>query len=117
MGTNRKPRRPVVEPIEFVGGVEALKLELHSYDVGWPDMYRDQQQRIAEALASVDFEIEHIGSTSVPGIFAKPIIDIVVAVNDIAAEENYLNALLTAGYVLRVRERRQDMVPIESVTG
>ena len=44
------------------------------------------------------------GSTSVPGLAAKPIIDIVVAVNDITAEEDYLDALLAAGYVLRVRE-------------
>lgn len=88
--------------IELVGGVEALTLELQSYDDGWPDMYRDQ--RIAEALASVDIEVEHIGSTSVPGLAAKPIIDIVVAVNDIIAEEDYLDALLAAGYVLRVRE-------------
>ena len=98
------PRWPDVTTIELVGGVEALTLELHSYDDGWPDMYRDQRQRIAEALASVDIEVEHIGSTSVPGLAAKPIIDIVVAVNDITAEEDYLDALLAAGYVLRVRE-------------
>ena len=101
---NRKPRWPDVTTIELVGGVEALTLELHSYDDGWPDTYRDQRQRIAEALASVDIEVEHIGSTSVPGLAAKPIIDIVVAVNDITAEEDYLDALLAAGYVLRVRE-------------
>ncbi len=52
--------------------------------------------------ASVD--IEHIGSTSVPGLAAKPIVDIAVAVADITAEEDYLDGLLAAGYELRVRE-------------
>ena len=49
-------------------------------------------------------DIEHIGSTSVPGLKAKPIIDIVVAVDDITAEEDYLVPLIAAGYPLRVRE-------------
>ncbi len=48
--------------------------------------------------------IEHIGSTSVPGLAAKPIIDILVTVDDITAEEDYLDALLAAGFELRVRE-------------
>ena len=45
----------------------------------------------------MDVEIEHIGSTSVPGLAAKPIIDIVVTVEDITAEEDFLDALLAAG--------------------
>ena len=48
--------------------------------------------------------VEHIGSTSVPGLAAKPILDIVVTVADITAEEDYLDPLLRAGYELRVRE-------------
>ena len=52
----------------------------------------------------MDVDVEHIGSTSVPGLAAKPIVDIVVAVADITAEEDYLDELLAAGYELRVRE-------------
>ena len=44
--------------------------------------------------------IEHIGSTSVPGLAAKPIIDVPVTVADITAEENYLNPLIVTGYEL-----------------
>ena len=92
------------------GGVEALGPELHSYDDRWAGIYLDHRRRIRGALAALDVEIEHIGSTSVPGLAAKPIIDIVVVVDGITAEENYLDALLEAGYELRVREPRHRLV-------
>ncbi len=104
MRKNHEPRRPDVTTVEIVGGPERLELELHDYDDRWAAGYLDHRRRILDALAAHDVDIEHIGSTSVPGLAAKPIIDIVVAVDDITAEEDYLDALLTAGYVLRVRE-------------
>jgi len=54
--------------------------------------------------------VEHIGSTAVPGLAAKPIVDVLVTVRDITAEEDYLDALLAAGYELRVREPRHRLV-------
>lgn len=99
-----KPRRPDVTTIDLVGGVEALAFELHEYDDRWADTYAVNRDRIRQALGGFDALIEHIGSTSVPGLAAKPIIDIVVAVDDITAEEDYLDALLASGYELRVRE-------------
>lgn len=104
MRKSRKPRRPDVTTVELVGGPEALGLQLHSYDERWASIYLDHRRRIRDALPAVGIEIEHIGSTSVPGLAAKPIIDIVVAVDDITAEEDYLDGLLAAGYELRVRE-------------
>lgn len=101
---NPKPRRPDVHEVELVGGVEKRQLELKTYDSRWPNLYLDHQRRIGDALSATEVAIEHIGSTSVPGLAAKPIIDIVVAVADITAEEDYLDALLEAGYELRVRE-------------
>ena len=59
---------------------------------------------LLRALGSKALSIEHVGSTSVPGLAAKPIIDIVVQVENSGNEPAYLPALLTAGYVLRVRE-------------
>lgn len=106
----RKPRRPDVTTVELVGGAEALEVELHSYDERWASRYLDHRRRILDALNPADVEIEHIGSTSVPGLAAKPIIDIVVTVDDITAEEDYLDALLAAGYELRVREPRHRLV-------
>jgi GrpB-like predicted nucleotidyltransferase (UPF0157 family) len=100
----RTPRRPDVTTLELVGGPEVLDLALHDPDERWADVYREHRQRILEALSAVDVQIEHIGSTSVPGLAAKPVVDIVVAVEDITAEEDHLDALLAAGYELRVRE-------------
>ncbi|MCD5353042.1 GrpB family protein [Kineosporia mesophila] len=104
MTNSSKPHRPDVTTVEIIGGPEALKLELHSYEARWAQGYQEHRRRILDALTTVDVDVEHIGSTSVPGLAAKPIIDIVVAVPDITAEEDYLPSLLTAGYELRVRE-------------
>lgn len=110
MTTSRTPRRPDVTAIEIVGGAEPLRLTLHDHDERWAEIYGDHRRRILEALAGSDVDIEHIGSTAVPGLAAKPIVDIVVAVDDITAEEDYLDALLAAGYELRVREPGHRMV-------
>jgi GrpB-like predicted nucleotidyltransferase (UPF0157 family) len=104
MSEDRITRRRDVDDIELVGGTEKRHLEVVGYDDRWPTVYAWHRDRVDEALRAVDVDIEHIGSTSVPGLAAKPIIDIVVAVDDITAEEDYLDALLAAGYVLRVRE-------------
>jgi GrpB-like predicted nucleotidyltransferase (UPF0157 family) len=102
--SNGTPRRPDVEEVEFVGGIEKRHLEVVPYNDEWSAIFAVHRDRLRAALHAVDVDIEHIGSTSVPGLAAKPIIDIVVAVDDITAEENYLNPIIEAGYVLRVRE-------------
>ncbi|MBD8141265.1 GrpB family protein [Frigoribacterium sp. CFBP 13605] len=106
MPTKRTPRRPDVTTTEIVGGAEAVHVSLHEYDERWPAAFAEHRRRIVEALApsGIGVDVEHIGSTSVPGLAAKPIVDVVVAVPDITAEEDYLDPLLAAGYELRVRE-------------
>ncbi|ONI61062.1 hypothetical protein ALI44B_11210 [Leifsonia sp. ALI-44-B] len=104
------PRRADVSELELVGGPEALRVGLHDYDERWPEIFEQHRRRIADALSPASVDIEHIGSTSVPGLAAKPIVDIVVAVADITADEDYLDALLAAGYELRVREPGHRMV-------
>ena len=103
-------RRPDVDDLRLVGGTELRRLEIVDYDPAWPAMFAEHRRRLREALKTAAVGIEHIGSTSVPGLAAKPIVDIVVAVEDITAEEDYLDPLLAAGYVLRVREPRHRMV-------
>ncbi|MBI9113724.1 GrpB family protein [Sanguibacter suaedae] len=110
MEKHREPRRPDVTTLDLVGGVEARELRLHDPDDRWAAEYETHRRRILDALAGHDVDVEHIGSTSVPGLAAKPIIDIVVVVDDITAEEDYLDALLAAGYELRVREPGHRMV-------
>jgi GrpB-like predicted nucleotidyltransferase (UPF0157 family) len=110
MDHKRTPRRADVTTVELVGGPEPLSVGLQSYDERWPHRYRDHRQRILEALSPAHVEIEHIGSTSVPGLAAKPIIDIVLGVDDVTAEEDYLPPLRVAGYELRVREPHHRLV-------
>ncbi len=54
---------------------------LVDYDPDWPLLYLDEQRRLAEALGDVAKGIEHYGSTAVPGMRAKPILDIMVGVD------------------------------------
>ena len=98
------PRRRDVTTLELVGGPEPLRVALHDHDEAWAATYRRHAERIRQALVGHDVDVEHIGSTSVPGLAAKPIVDIVVAVDDIAAEQDHVEPLLAAGYELRVRE-------------
>ncbi|MFJ4030249.1 GrpB family protein [Paenarthrobacter sp. NPDC089989] len=107
---NAKPRRPDVVEVELIGGVEKRHLELKMYDDQWPAKYVDHERRIKAALGKQAIEVEHIGSTSVPGLAAKPVIDILVTVREITAEAEYLDALVAAGYELRVREPGHRMV-------
>jgi len=87
-----------------IGGVEKRQIVIADYDAGWPTLFRQHADRIAAALGEAALQIEHIGSTSIPGLAAKPIVDIILVVQDSSDEAAYLPALITAGYELRVRE-------------
>jgi len=67
-------------------------------------LYEREARRIQTALVDRALQIEHAGSTSVPGLVAKPFIDIVLVVADSADENAYVPALENAGYMLRIRE-------------
>ena len=82
----------------------AGRIELVEYDPAWPRLYLREAQRIRLALEDRAVRIEHTGSTSVPGLAAKPIVDIVLVVDDSADELGYIPALADAGYILRIRE-------------
>jgi GrpB-like predicted nucleotidyltransferase (UPF0157 family) len=73
-------------------------------DPNWSRLYVREAERIRHALGSKTLQIEHVGSTSIPGIMAKPIIDICLVVANSADEESYIPLLEKAGYVLRIRE-------------
>ena len=82
----------------------AGQIELVDYDPAWPDLFAREAERIRAALGERVVLLEHTGSTSVPGLAAKPIIDMTLAVPDSSDEESYAPALEAAGYVLRIRE-------------
>lgn len=90
----------------FVGGRPRLtgRIEVADYDPEWPNLFERECRRIADILGPTALSIEHVGSTSVPGLAAKPIIDIDLAVPNSADESAYLPALEANGYVLVIRE-------------
>ena len=79
-------------------------IDLVDYDDEWPWLFRREANRIRGALGSKALRIEHVGSTSVPGLAAKPIVDIDLVVADSSDEDTYVPELEAAGYVLRIRE-------------
>jgi GrpB-like predicted nucleotidyltransferase (UPF0157 family) len=89
-----------------IGPPEVLDrpITLAEYDSAWPVLYEREAARIRAALADRVLLIEHVGSTSVPGLAAKPHIDILLAVADSSDEASYVPALEDAGYVLHIRE-------------
>jgi GrpB-like predicted nucleotidyltransferase (UPF0157 family) len=87
----------------LVGGIEKRRIVIADYDPGWPRRFELERERIQTALGAKALLIEHVGSTAVPGLAAKPIVDIVVAVADVE-DESVKQALESAGYELRVRE-------------
>lgn len=79
-------------------------ITLVAYDPDWPRLFGREAERLRSVLGDVALRIEHVGSTSVPGLTAKPIVDVLLVVPDSADEPCYLPRLQAAGYVLRIRE-------------
>ncbi|MBM3267220.1 MAG: GrpB family protein [Candidatus Sericytochromatia bacterium] len=80
------------------------KVVVVDYDPRWPDLFRREADRVRAALGERVLLLEHVGSTSVPGLPAKPVVDMVLAVPDSSAEKSYVSDLEGSGYVLRIRE-------------
>jgi len=88
----------------LVGEPETVEVFVVDYDPEWPRRFELERAKITAALGERALAVEHIGSTSVPGLAAKPIIDICLVVADSSDEASYVPDLLAAGYELRVRE-------------
>ncbi len=89
-----------------VGELVALTqpIQIVDYDSAWPRLFACEAERIQATLDDRVLLLEHVGSTSVPGLAAKPRIDILLVVADSADELTYVPALEAAGYVLTIRE-------------
>jgi GrpB-like predicted nucleotidyltransferase (UPF0157 family) len=86
------------------GAAPAIGIEVTDPDPTWPQQYDDLANRIREALGWRVLQLEHVGSTSVPGLAAKPIIDIDLTVADPDREQDYIPALEAIGFRLAIRE-------------
>ncbi|MFP5317590.1 MAG: GrpB family protein [Acidimicrobiia bacterium] len=93
----------------LIGGRERRTIRIERYSDGWPRRFERERKRIEDALGPVARRIEHIGSTAVPGLAAKPVIDIMVTVDDPDDEAAFVEPMEKAGYRLRVRERGHRM--------
>ncbi len=107
-GEGPDPVRMTEEQLRAVTVGELTRLsgpiELVAYDPAWPQLFGREDERIRRALGDRVLLLEHVGSTSVPGLAAKPWIDMVLVVTDSADEPAYVPALEAAGHVLRIRE-------------
>jgi GrpB-like predicted nucleotidyltransferase (UPF0157 family) len=90
----------VGEPQPLPGG----RVQLDEYNPAWPSWFAREAARLRQSLGESALLIEHVGSTSVPGLCAKPIIDMLLAVPDSSDEPAYVPDMERAGYVLRIRE-------------
>ncbi|GAB3972353.1 GrpB family protein [Streptomyces sparsus] len=80
------------------------EVTLSPYDPGWPARFDEFAGRVRAALGSTVTTLEHVGSTSVPGLAAKPVIDMLLVVPDPSDERSYVPALTAVGFVLSIRE-------------
>ena len=88
----------------LIGGRRPGVVRLSEPDPAWQQRFEEHRARILDALGDLVSQIDHVGSTAVPGLAAKPVIDLQVVVPDVEREQDWLPALEDAGYVLRVRE-------------
>ncbi len=98
----------MIDEDALIGGRERREIVIVGYSEAWPARFATERRRIIAALRERALAVEHVGSTAVPGLAAKPIVDILVSVPD-PAEEATARALEAAGYELRVRERGHRM--------
>jgi GrpB-like predicted nucleotidyltransferase (UPF0157 family) len=87
-----------------VASGDRTPVELEAYDPRWPDVFERVAAETRDAIGTLALEMHHIGSTAVPGLVAKPVIDIALVVADSSDEASYLPALERGGYRLVVRE-------------
>ncbi|MBT9552657.1 MAG: GrpB family protein [Hydrogenophaga sp.] len=74
------------------------EVKLHAYDPSWPVAYATERERLLSVLPGVFLDVQHIGSTAVPGLAAKPIIDILAGVESMAVAESVTALLCASGY-------------------
>jgi GrpB-like predicted nucleotidyltransferase (UPF0157 family) len=99
---DRSEREAYLDQV-LIGGREKRKIVIADYDPTWPIRFERERERIQRALGSIALGVEHMGSTAVPGLAAKPIIDILVTVEDPEDDSRLVPLMASAGYKLRVR--------------
>jgi GrpB-like predicted nucleotidyltransferase (UPF0157 family) len=74
------------------------EIEIVEYDPMWPALYEQERIMLAEALGLYAIDVQHVGSTSVPGLAAKPIVDIAVVIEQYPLPDDRVAAIVALGY-------------------
>lgn len=96
----------VADDVEHVAPPRGGPIVVAAYDPAWPASYDVVVARVRDALGPAVLDLAHVGSTAVPGLLAKPVIDVDLTVADPRDEDAYRPALEAAGLVLSLREPR-----------
>ena len=94
----------------LIGGREPASISVVDHRPEWAERFAHLRELVVTALGDHALSVEHIGSTSVPGLAAKPIVDVLLTVADVEDEDAYVPPLVDAGFVLRVREPEHRML-------
>ncbi|HEX9084496.1 MAG TPA: GrpB family protein [Gemmatimonadaceae bacterium] len=79
-------------------GLESGVVRLVEYDPQWPILFQEEAQRISLAISPLTLKLHHVGSTAVPELVGKPVLDILAGYDDPASRSAYISALCAAGY-------------------
>ena len=88
----------------LIGGREHRTVVIVEYDPAWAAHFEVVSARAVAAIGPRALSVDHVGSTSVAGLAAKPVVDVLLTVRDVEDEPAYVPALEAAGFALRVRE-------------
>lgn len=101
MGAMPTFRESMAAGARLVGPQRNDRIELVDYDPGWPGRFEAKRAGLARALGPVAVRIDHVGSTAVTGLAAKPVIDIQISAPDVEDEEAFVAAIESQGFLLR----------------
>ena len=94
-----------------------MSVKVVPYDTHWPILFEQASRVLTQVFAGRLIKIEHFGSTSVPGLAAKPVIDIFVFVHDTSNIEQYHDAMKRCGYQPKGKQERTNCYVFEKLSG
>jgi GrpB-like predicted nucleotidyltransferase (UPF0157 family) len=99
---------PGYEPLPNTARAAVEPIEIVPYDPAWPSLFKAWRESLVSVLGDLPIRIEHVGSTAVPNLPAKPVIDIQVSVADFREESRYVGAIESLGLQLRSRDNEHN---------
>ncbi|HUV24659.1 MAG TPA: GrpB family protein [Methanomassiliicoccales archaeon] len=85
-------------------------VEIVDYDPRWKDLFNEERELLEDALSGLMTSIEHVGSTSIPGMASKPVIDIMVCVKKQSSPDVYIERVGPLGYIYQQQEDEPERI-------